>query len=127
MMKADQILNYCTEHLPDTVLVESWGEKGIFYNPDHVLKRGVYVLTVKEKDGANDKGSNLSREGVFRTNMGLRKQTFSKLFGSIPARPAAGEVVRMEYDFTLLDIDFTTSCICLDGMDFHSEPIRGYL
>lgn len=102
-MKANQILNYCTEYLSDTVLVESWGEKGIFYNPDHALKRGVYVLTMKEKDGANDKASNLSREGIFRVNMGLRKQTFSELFGSIPARPAAGEVVRMEYDFTLLD------------------------
>lgn len=102
-MKVDQILHYCTEYLSDTVLVESWGEKGIFYNPNHALKRGVYVLTVKEKDGANDKGSNLNRDGIFRMNMGLRKQTFLELFGSIPARPAAGEVVKMEYDFTLLD------------------------
>ncbi|AWW27432.1 DUF6194 family protein [Acetobacterium carbinolicum] len=102
-MKVDQILHYCTEYLSDTVLVESWGEKGIFYNPNHALKRGVYVLTVKEKDGANDKGSNLNRDGIFRVNMGLRKQTFLELFGSIPARPAAGEVVKMEYDFTLLD------------------------
>ena len=44
----------CLENLEGTVLVESWGEKGIFYNPDHVLKRGVYILTVKEKDGDND-------------------------------------------------------------------------
>lgn len=102
-MKVDQILHYCTEYLSDTVLVESWGEKGIFYNPNHALKRGVYVLTVKEKDGANDKDSNLNRDGIFRVNMGLRKQTFLELFGSIPARPAAGEVVKMEYDFTLLD------------------------
>ena len=51
-------------------MVESWGEKGIFYNPDHVLKRGVYILTVKEKDGDNDKGSDLRRENVYRVNMG---------------------------------------------------------
>ncbi len=46
--------------------MESWGEKGIFYNPGRVLKRGVYILTVKEKDGDNDKGSKLDRPGVYR-------------------------------------------------------------
>ena len=48
-MEAKQILDYCLSSLNGTVLVESWGEKGIFYNPGLVLKRGVYVLTVKEK------------------------------------------------------------------------------
>ena len=60
-MKPDEILKYCLENLEGSVLVESWGEKGIFYNPGHVLKRGVYILTVKEKDGDNDKGSKLDR------------------------------------------------------------------
>jgi hypothetical protein len=35
----------------------NWGERGIFYNPDRVLKKGVYVLTIKEKDGENDSAS----------------------------------------------------------------------
>jgi hypothetical protein len=73
MMEAKQVLEYCSDNLLGTVLVESWGEKGIFYNPNWVLKRGVYVLTIKEKDGDNDKGSNLNREGIFRVNLGLRK------------------------------------------------------
>ena len=60
-MKPDEILKYCLENLEGSVLVESWGEKGIFYNPGRVLKRGVYILTVKEKDGDNDKGSKLDR------------------------------------------------------------------
>ena len=59
MMEAKQILDYCLSSLDDTILVESWGEKGIFYNPGLILKRGVYVLTIKEKDGDNDKASNL--------------------------------------------------------------------
>ena len=57
-------------------MVDSWGEKGIFYNPNHVLKRGVYILTIKEKDGDNDNGSNLDRENVYRVNLGIRKKTF---------------------------------------------------
>ncbi len=102
-MTPDKISNYCLENLEGTVLVESWGEKGIFYNPDHVLKRGVYILTVKEKDGDNDKGSDLDRENVYRVNLGIRKESFAKLFGEVPKRPSAGGVVDMNYDFTALD------------------------
>ncbi len=102
-MIPDKILNYCLQNLEGTVLVKSWGEKGIFYNPDHVLKRGVYILTVKEKDGDNDKGSGLNRENVYRVNLGIRKSTFAELFGAVPKRPTAGDVVDMDYDFTVLD------------------------
>ncbi len=56
-MKPDDILEYCLDRLPDTVSVNSWGESGIFYNPNNILKRGIYVLTVKEKDGDNDNSS----------------------------------------------------------------------
>ena len=92
-MQPIKILTYCLENLEDTILVESWGEKGIFYNPNHVLKRGVYVLTIKEKDGQNDKASHLNRKDVFRVNLGLHKDTFKKLFGEIPKRPVAGGVI----------------------------------
>jgi len=44
-MTPNDILSYCQSNLKDVVLVESWGERGIFYNPNGVLKRGVYVLT----------------------------------------------------------------------------------
>ena len=62
MMKPDEILQYCLDNLEGTILVSSWGEKGIFYNPGNLLKCGVYVLTVEEKDGDNDKGSRLNDE-----------------------------------------------------------------
>lgn len=105
-MTPDKILNYCLQNLEGTVLIESQGEKGIFYNPDHVLKRGVYMLTVKEKDGDNDKGSDLNRENVYRVNLGIRKSTFTELFGAVPKRPPAGSVVDMDYDFTGQCIQF---------------------
>ncbi len=103
-MQANDILKYCTENLIGTVLVESWGERGIFYNPGGVLKRGVYVLTVKEKDGENDRASRLDRTGIYRVNLGVRKPTFRKLFGDTPKRPAAGGVVELSYDFTATDV-----------------------
>lgn len=62
-MKPDEILKYCLENLEGSVLVESWGEKGIFYNPGHVLKRGVYILTVKRRTGIMIKAQGLTGQG----------------------------------------------------------------
>ena len=103
MRKTGDILDYCIKNLKGTVLIETWGEKAVFYNPDNILKKGVYVLTIKEKDGENDKASGLDRKDIFRVNLGLRKETFIKLFGIIPARPAAGKTVNMNYDFKNTD------------------------
>ena len=102
-MEPKQILDWCLSNLEGTVVVNSWGETGVFYNPGKVLKRGVYVLTVKEKDGDNDKASGLDREGIYRVNVGVRKNTFIQLFGPVPNRPGKGGVVDMPFDFSAVD------------------------
>ena len=102
-IKPDEIIQYCLENLDGAVNVDSWGEKGIFYNPHKTLKRGVYILTIKEQDGENDRSSDLNREGVYRINIGVRKDTFQQMFKEIPKRPAKGETVNMDYDFTTID------------------------
>nr|WP_325216688.1 DUF6194 family protein [uncultured Oscillibacter sp.] len=102
-MTPEEILQYCLENLEGTVRRESWGESGIFYNPGGVLKRGVYVLTVKEKDGANDRASRLDRPGVYRVNLGLRKETYVRRFGPLPARPPKGGTAAVEADFAARD------------------------
>ena len=102
-MTPEELLQICQKALPGTVPVSSWGERGLFYNPEGLLKRGVYVLTVKERDGENDRASGLDREGVYRLNLGLRRETFEGLFGSLPKRPPKGGTVAMDYDFTALD------------------------
>ena len=102
-MTAEEIIKYCLENLEGVVLVSSWGEQAIFYNPENKLKRGVYVLTLKEKDGDNDKSSNLDRDNIYRVNLGVRKYTFLKMFGTIPKRTGKGGIVDMEYDFSLIN------------------------
>lgn len=102
-MDPKEVLQYCLSSLEGTVQAESWGETGIFYNPGGMLKRGVYVLTVKEKDGANDRASQLDRHGVYRVNLGLRRETYTRLFGSAPSRPPKGGVVETGADYTALD------------------------
>ena len=102
-MKAEEILQYCRENYKDIAVIDSWGETSIFYNPNNALKRGVYVLTIKEKDGQNDRASNLDREGVYRVNVGVKKSSYEQMFGKVPKRPQKGGVVEAEYDFTKLD------------------------
>lgn len=94
-MKIECILDYCLNSFEGAVLIDSWGEQGIFYNPDMILKRGVYIATIKSKDGENDKASNLNRENIFRINIGVGKPMFIDMFGTIPTRPAAGGIVSM--------------------------------
>lgn len=100
----DDILKYCLDNFEGIAEVNSWGERGIFYNPGGVLKRGVYILTIKEKDGDNDRASRLDREDVWRVNIGVRKQTFRTLFAELPQRPNKGCIVDMPYDFTAKDV-----------------------
>ena len=58
---------------------------------------------MKEKDGANDKASALHREGVFRLNMGLPREDYTALFGPTPPRPAKGQIIEGNWDFTQLN------------------------
>jgi hypothetical protein len=85
------------------IAVDAWGEQSFFYNPEGRLPRGVYFATLKNKDGDNDKASQLGRAGVFRFNFGISKSAYEKVLGARPARPAAGGVVDTGHDFTQLN------------------------
>lgn len=98
-MEPKEIFKLC-ETMDGVVRNKNWGEEGIFYNPGNVLNKGAYIMTIKLKDGDNDKCSNLNRGGLYRVNTGISKPTFRDTFGEIPARPAAGGIVNMPYDFS---------------------------
>jgi Family of unknown function (DUF6194) len=81
-----------------------YGERAIFYNPDRAAPLAVIFASIKDRDGPNDRAAALSRPGVYRLAFGLTRPTFARLFGSVPARPARGEVVALpSYDLTRLD------------------------
>ena len=103
-MMTEDIISYTLSTLKDTILLKSFGEYGVFYNPNKLLKKGIYILTIKDKDGDNDRSSMLNREGIFCLNIGLRKQTFINMFNYIPKRPPKGKIVDMNFDFTITDL-----------------------
>jgi hypothetical protein len=101
-MKIEKIMTYASEY-EGVVITENWGERGLFYNPEGKLPKGVYILTFKEKDGPNDKASNVNRANVYRLNLGLSKNTFKTMFNDIPKRPVAGQIIDTGHSFDDLD------------------------
>ena len=102
-LSIDYLTSFILENYKGIKVIDAWGEKGFFYNPDAFLKRGIYFCTLKEKDGANDKASMLNRDGVYRLNFGISKQTFLSFFNVIPKRPGKSDVIEGVYDFIQVD------------------------
>jgi hypothetical protein len=102
-MDSSSISHHMTSTFAGVQPIPAWGETSFFYNPSRKLPRGIYVATLKDKDGDNDRASNLQRPGVFRLSIGIDKLTYRSLFGPQPGRPPAGGVVDTGHDFTALD------------------------
>lgn len=100
----DFILSDLLENYSGLKIIDTWGETSLFYNPDDLLKRGIYFCTLKNKDGENDKASHLYRADVFRMNFGISKKTFVSIFNTIPKRPVKGGVIEGNYNFQATDI-----------------------
>ena len=103
-MNISDIETQILENFADVNPLDSWGERSCFLNPGKQLKLGTYFATLKEKDGKNDKASNLSRKDVFRLNIGASKGVYSSLLNTLPKRAAMGCFIDGGYDFQRTDI-----------------------
>ena len=102
VISIEEVVGYSLDTFPGLIEDWNWGERSLFYNPDHQLPKGTYFLTFKERDGANDSASRI-RLGDYRLNVGILKAAFTDRFGALPAKPAAGGVVQTGHDFSLRD------------------------
>jgi Family of unknown function (DUF6194) len=103
-MNAKQLENWILDNYQGVIVTDAYRERSFFYNPDGSLPKGIYFATLKESDGQNDKASNLDREGVYRFSIGVGKKQYQQLFGDIPKRPAKGEIVNLDFDFTITGV-----------------------
>lgn len=92
MNEAD-VATYITATLPGVATSTAFGYTFFFYGSDH--KRP--FATLAASDNEYDRVSNLDRPGVFRLNLGVSKETFQALFGTV-------QVDISRYDFTALDV-----------------------
>lgn len=102
-MQVKDIVEKIVNDFEGIIPKSSWGETSLFYNPGNRLPNGVYFCTLKEKNGKNDKASDLDREGIFRLSIGISKETYEKHFGSRPKRPAKGGIIDTGHDFTAIN------------------------
>ncbi len=77
--------------LPDVQQSELYGYRFYFVGDDHRLP----FTTIANADNEYDRVSNLDREGVYRVNIGVSRETFDALIG--PAGAA-------EVDYTALNV-----------------------
>jgi hypothetical protein len=103
-LSPDRIQEYILSSFKDVYLKNTWGEKSFFYNPGKVKPHGTYFFTIKEKDGENDKASNLERVDIYRINFCISQEIFIDLFKNKPVRPSKGNSIEGSYDFTQLNI-----------------------
>lgn len=83
-IEIETVHRFVTRELEGVVAKDAWSETSYFYNPGRVFDRVTYFATIKQKDGENDRASNLDREGVWRLNMGVCKSVYFELFGHHP-------------------------------------------
>ncbi len=102
-MTPDAIALWIGKNFDHVIPKSSWGETALFVNPEGRLPYGSYFATLKEKDGDNDKASDLDRQGIFRLNFGPGRKAFESVFGPPPARPAKGGIIAGPWDFTATD------------------------
>lgn len=101
-MTAKELENWILRHYGGLVVTDAYRERNFFYNPGGSLPKGVYVATIKEKDGPNDQSSKLDRENIYRLSFGIGKKHYQELFGALPKRPEKGKIVELDIDFTKL-------------------------
>jgi hypothetical protein len=75
----DEIRSWITTTYPDTVVAEAMGATFFSLSEQH-WPNFATIVTTDEHDVGNP--SNLAREGVFRLNIGVGKDTFDRLVGA---------------------------------------------
>jgi hypothetical protein len=86
------LTQYITETFAGVETTTAYDYTFFFYGSERKLPFATLAIV----DNAYDRVSNLDRPGVFRLNIGVRKETFQSLFGP-------GKVDLSAYDFTALD------------------------
>ncbi len=97
-MNETAIATYLTRNFEDVQSETSDGSSFFFHGRDHQFPFATLVTT-----DLYDQASNLARPGIFRLNIGARRDTFVSLFGAPPARAGADGTVETGHDFTELD------------------------
>jgi hypothetical protein len=94
-----EIKDYILQNFEKVHVVEADGDLFFMYDQDEKFP----FATIVTKDNEYEKVSNLNREGFFRINIGLDKETFMPLFGGLTDKKGLEAYMDVGIDFTVED------------------------
>ena len=99
-MDEQAVIDRITALLPDAQRQTVEGDTFFFWGDD----RQIPFATLVTKD-AHDAApvSDLARDGVYRLNVGVGKETYTRMFGPPPPHPDGWRVVETGHDYSALD------------------------
>ncbi len=98
------IVDHIVTTFPNVNHIEKDGDSFFIYSPGRELTPAEQIpfVTLIQRDDY-DTASNLSRDGVYRLNIGVSRETYQKLFGDPPPFPKDGGIIKTGHDFAVLD------------------------
>ncbi len=82
-MDASGMVDYIRSAFEDVEVLAADGNSFFYYAPEHVIPERTFGFATVVTNDLYDQFSDLDREGVYRLNMGVSKQTFDSVVGGI--------------------------------------------
>lgn len=99
-MDENALIEFIKTHYAEVETHDAMGYTFFFVGPDRMMP----FATLARQDSEYDRASNLERPGVYRLNIGVKRETYLALFGPHPAAAAdPKDAVDTGHDFTALD------------------------
>lgn len=99
-MTIEEIKAYLFSNFKDLTLLEN--DDDLFFM--HKNNEKLPFVTLVTKDNDYDSVSNLNRDGFFRMNFAIDKETFTSKFGGLTGNKKLEAYMNLEIDFTQQDV-----------------------
>ena len=98
-MDATAVAAYIREALPGVETTTAYTYTFFFYGSERMLP----FATLATADNEHDQVSDLDRDGAYRLNIGVSRETYRSLLGDDKPRLGSAGVIEGDHDFTLRD------------------------
>lgn len=98
-MDATEVIAYIRDTFPGVETTEAFTYTFFFYGAERVLP----FATLATADNEHDRVSDLHRDGAYRLNIGVSRQTYRALLGDDKPRLGPAGIIDGDHDFTLRD------------------------
>lgn len=98
-MDATEVAAYICDTFPGVETTEAYGYTFFFYGSERMLP----FATLAHADSEHDRVSNLDRDGAYRLNIGVSRETYRALLGDDKPRLGSAGSIEGDHDFTLRD------------------------